>query len=48
MKAKEQIELVNKYGERKQPIPRPYIIENKKKYNRKKNKKIKESEYNGE
>lgn len=46
MKAQEQIEIVNKYGKRKDPIPRPQIIESKKKYNRKKNKHIKEEDYN--
>lgn len=45
MKAQEQIELINKYGKWKDPIPRPQIVENKKKYNRKKN-KFKEEDYN--
>lgn len=44
MKAEEQIKLVNTYGERKPPIPRSQIIENKKKYNRKKLKRIKKED----
>ena len=45
MKAKEQIEVLNKYGQRKESIPRSQVVESKKKYNRKKDKKIKEEEY---